>query len=64
MYANGCVVQKTTKQTDQRKATAFAKEFYDTVMYNHRRGIASTSRNSFDLLISTETLIWSNDFRN
>lgn len=50
LYVGGRVVQKTTKQTDQRKATAFAKEFYDTVMYNHRHGIDSTSRNSFDLL--------------
>lgn len=49
LYVGGRTLVKTTKQTDQRKATAFAKEFYDAAMYNHRRGIVSGSRANFEL---------------
>jgi hypothetical protein len=48
LYVGGRTLVKTTKQTDQRKATAFAKEFYDAAMYNHRRGIVSGSRANFE----------------
>jgi integrase len=40
-YIGGKTVRKSTKQTSKQKAIAFAKEFYDTITYNYRRGNAS-----------------------
>ena len=48
-YNAGKVFRKTTKQTNKLKAIAFAKEFYDTVKYNSRHGIASASKANFEV---------------
>ena len=49
LYVGGKVIRKTTKHTDKRKAIAFAKEFYDTAMYNQRHGVVSGSRANFEM---------------
>jgi integrase len=49
LYVGGKVIRKTTKNTDKRKAIAFAKEFYDTAMYNQRHGVVSGSRANFEM---------------
>lgn len=48
-YSAGKVFRKTTKQTSKQKAIAFAKDFYDTVKYNSRHGIASASKSNFEV---------------
>jgi hypothetical protein len=45
----GKVVKKSTKQTDKRKAIAFAREFHDVASYNYRHGVGATSKSNFEL---------------
>lgn len=49
-YIGGKVVKKSTKQTDKRKALAFARDFHDTVSYNYRHGIGAASKTNFELV--------------
>lgn len=46
----GKVVKKSTKQTDKRKAIAFAREFHDQASYNYRHGVGATSKSNFELV--------------
>ena len=48
LYVSGKTIRKTTKQTDKRKALAFAKDFYDTVTYNLRHGITAGGKANFE----------------
>lgn len=47
-YANGKILRRSTKETDQRKAIANAKAFYDEINYKQRQGLVVNSRADFE----------------
>jgi hypothetical protein len=47
-YADGKILRRSTKETDKRRALAFAKDFYDEVNYRQRQGYVLNSRAGFE----------------
>ena len=47
-YADGKILRRSTKETDKRRALAFAKDFYDEVNYKQRQGYVLNSRAGFE----------------
>jgi hypothetical protein len=48
-YADGKILRRSTKETDKRRALAFAKDFYDEVNYKQRQGLVLNSRADFEM---------------
>lgn len=47
-FVDGKTLRRSTKETDKRKAFAFAKGFYDEVNYKRRQGYVLNSRANFE----------------